>query len=121
MTPRSRDSGQATVEVALLIPVVVVLALLVVQAGLAVRDRLVVLQAVRVAARAVMVEPSRSSAAAAVAASGAPDRVSVSVSGALVPGEMVTVTAAMPATAVPLVGRVVTGDRVSERLVVRIE
>jgi Flp pilus assembly protein TadG len=121
VTGRSRESGQATVEVALMIPVVVLLVLLVLQAGMAVRDRLVVLQATRVAARAVIVEPTRAAASAAVTASGAPDRVSVSLSGDLDPGGLATVTATMPASAVPLVGRVVAGEQVSERLVVRIE
>ena len=104
-----------------MVPVVVLLVLLVLQAGMVVRDRLVVLQAARVAARAVIVEPTRAAAADAVRSSGAPDQVAVSLSGELGPGGLVTVTATMPSTAVPLVGRVVAGDQVSERLVVRIE
>lgn len=121
MRRRPEESGQATVEIALMVPIVVLLVLLVLQAGMAVRDRLVVLQATRVAARAVIVEPTPAAAAAAVSASGAPDRIVVSVSGELAPGGMATVTATMPATAVPLVGRVVVGDQVAERLVVRVE
>lgn len=54
----SRDSrGQATVELALLLPVVALLLLAVLQGALLVRDRLFLINAARVAARAAALRP----------------------------------------------------------------
>jgi TadE-like protein len=49
------DRGQAAVELALVLPIVLVLLLLVVQVGLVVRDQLLVVHAAREAARAASV------------------------------------------------------------------
>lgn len=120
MRRRRAESGQATVEMALLLPLVVTLLLVVLQAGLLVRDHLVVLHATRSAGRALIVEPAASAARAAVAASGAP-RATVAVDGRLQPGELVTVTVSTAPTLVPIVGRAVSGRRISERLTVQVE
>jgi hypothetical protein len=59
---RARGSrGQATVEFALLIPLVVFAALAIIQVGLLVRDELGVVHAAREAARAASVDPDPSS------------------------------------------------------------
>jgi Flp pilus assembly protein TadG len=56
VTPRCRgDRGQAAVELALVLPVVMVVLLLVVQVGLVLRDQLLVVHAAREAARAASV------------------------------------------------------------------
>ena len=52
-----RNAGQATVELALCLPVVATLLLLVVQAGLVVADQVAVVQAAREAARRASVDP----------------------------------------------------------------
>lgn len=67
-----RDRGQATVELALGLPVLLIGLLLVVQAGLVVADHVAVVHAAREAARAVAVDGRPGAAAAAVADAGAP-------------------------------------------------
>ena len=58
MTRRcQREGGQATVEVALLLPLLALLLLAVVQVGLVVRDQVLVTHAAREAARAAAVDP----------------------------------------------------------------
>jgi Flp pilus assembly protein TadG len=52
---RREDGGQATVELALVLPLVALVLLLVLQVGLVVRDRLLVAHAAREAARAAAV------------------------------------------------------------------
>ena len=51
------QAGQATVELALVLPLIALLLLVVVQAGLVVRDQLLVTNAAREAARAFAVDP----------------------------------------------------------------
>jgi Flp pilus assembly protein TadG len=53
------DRGQAAVELALSLPVVVLLLLLVVQTGLVLRDQVLVVHAAREAARAAAVETAK--------------------------------------------------------------
>ena len=114
MTRRcQREGGQATVEVALLLPLLVLLLLAVVQVGLVLRDQVLVTHAAREAARAAAVDPQ-----AAVAREGAvaaarlePDRLSVELSGSAEPGARLTVTLRYRSpTRVPLIGPLV-GDR----------
>jgi hypothetical protein len=57
---RHGQAGQATVELAFVLPLVLLAAMAMVQVGLVVRDRLAVAHAARVAARAASVEPDRS-------------------------------------------------------------
>lgn len=113
--------GQATVELALVLPVVVFVVLLVVQVGLVVRERLLVVHAARAAARAVAVEPTlavaRSAAGDAVGSHG----LEVRLGGDLGPGGLATVTVASRPSMLPLLGRVLSGVEVSERLAVRVE
>ncbi len=53
---RSREQGQATVELALVLPVVVLALLAVIQVALVVRDRVALVHAAREAARAASVD-----------------------------------------------------------------
>ncbi len=85
-SPRGAPSvqqGQATVELALLLPLLMVMALFLVQVGLVVRDQIMVAHSAREAARAVAVAndaaPARSAALAAARLD--PDRVRVHVDG----------------------------------------
>ena len=62
-----RDGGQATVEFALLLPLVVMGALAIVQTALVARDQIAVVHAAREAARAASVDPNPARARAAAA------------------------------------------------------
>ena len=114
MTSRGRrDGGQATVELALLLPVVVLLVLAVLQLGLVARDVVLVTHASREAARAAAVDadPEAPRRAAADTPGLQEDRLAVRTSGGGAEGERVRVevTYRIP-TAVPLVGALL-GDR----------
>jgi Flp pilus assembly protein TadG len=110
---RRQEGGQATVEVALLLPLVATMLLGVVQVGLVVRDQVLVVHAAREAARAAAVDPTV--AAARAGAEGAarldPARLDVELDGSTDPGGRLTVTVRYRSpTAVPLVGQLL-GDR----------
>lgn len=62
------SAAQATVELALALPVVLLLALLLVQVGLVVRDQVLVVHAARAGARAAAVDPRPDVATAAARA-----------------------------------------------------
>lgn len=116
--------GQATVELALVLPVVVLLALMILQAGLVAKDFLLVQHAAREAARAAAVEPSAPTArSAAVDAGGlSGHRLTVVWSGGSDPGDRGTasITYRSP-TQVPLVGRLIGDVTLSGEVTVRIE
>ena len=104
---RPTHRGQATVELALLLPVVLALVLGVMQVGLVVRSQVQVTHAAREAARAVAVtsDPSQAADAAARAGGLDPSRLQVEVSGVVQRGGIVTVTVRYRApTDVALVG-----------------
>jgi Flp pilus assembly protein TadG len=104
MSRRRRDEGQATVELALVLPVVCALLLGLVQLGLVVHAHLLVVHAAREGARAAAVDPHPAAATVAVAASSPleAERTTVSVRDG---GSMVTVEVTYrAATDVPLVG-----------------
>jgi Flp pilus assembly protein TadG len=108
-----RQSGQATVELALLLPVVVLMLLAVVQVGLVVRDQVLVTHAAREAARAAAVDPRPEAARQGAEAAARLDRgrLTVELSGATEPGARLTATVRYRSpTDVPLIGPLV-GDR----------
>jgi Flp pilus assembly protein TadG len=118
--PPSR--GQSTVELALLLPVLALLLAAVVQVVVVARDELRVVQAARVAARAVIVQPDADAALRAVRDSGTDLRgLTVRVTGSRRRDGLATVTVSARPTAVPLVGLAVAGVRLTERFVVRVE
>ena len=107
MRSRARsDRGQATVELALCIPIVCLMLLGAVQVALVVRDRLVVELAARDGARAAAVSDAPHAAATAAARSvGIPPDASV---GVVSNGAVVTVTVtATSRTDLPLVGALI--------------
>jgi Flp pilus assembly protein TadG len=107
------------VELALLLPVVVLISLAVLQLGVLGRDLLLVSHAAREAARAAAVDPDPAAARRAASESSGldPDRLHVRVTGRQGPGSRVRVEIAYQAsTTIPLVGRLV-GDRTLESAV----
>lgn len=106
-----KDEGQATVETALVLPVLVVFALLIAQVGLVVRAQITVIHAAREAARVVAVDPTADATNAALRSGTLdPARTTVTVSGALDPGSLVTVEVSyIVSSTLPVVGGLV-GD-----------
>ena len=105
--------GQATVELALLLPVVVMVLLAVLQVGLVARDVVLVTHASREGARAAAVDPDAGAALEAARASSGldPERLTVRSTGRREAGSRVTVVVSYRVrTAVPIVGALV-GDR----------
>lgn len=92
MTEIPDHRGQATVELALVLPLVVILLALLVQAGLAMRDQILVTHAAREAARAAALDSDRAAALRAARAAGPldPDHLEVKVSGRGPRGSRVT-------------------------------
>lgn len=115
-----RDRGQATVEFALLLPLVVVVVLVVLQILSVARDAVALTAAARAGARAAMVEADVGAIRAAAAGETrlAPGRLTLAVRGAA-PGGLVVVTATYRApTDVPLVGAFVGDVTLTERFTV---
>lgn len=107
MRREREDGGQAAVELALALPLVVLLLLGVVQLGLLVRDQILVVHAAREAAREAAVDPAAEAPRRAAMASStlAGDRLTVTASGRGAAGSRVKVEVAYRApTAVPIVG-----------------
>jgi Flp pilus assembly protein TadG len=101
------DGGQASVELALVLPLVMILLLAVAQFGLVVRDQILVVHAAREAAREAAVDPAADAPRRAALASStlAGDRLTVTSTGRGAPGSRVHVEVAYkPSPAVPLVG-----------------
>jgi Flp pilus assembly protein TadG len=113
-------SGQATAELALALPFVMVLVLGLVQAALVLRDELALVQAAREAARAASVEadPAAPRAAADEVLPGAVVRVGARPP----PGALIRVEVAYRSTTdVPIVGRLLPDPELSARAVMRVE
>lgn len=101
------DEGQASVELALALPLVVLLLLAVVQLGLVVRDQILVVHAAREAVREAAVDPSPDAPRRAALAGStlAGDRLTVTSTGRGAVGSRVRVEVAYRApTSMPLVG-----------------
>jgi len=112
-----RADGQATVEVALTLPVVLIALLLIVQVGVVVRDALALSQAAREGARAAAISARDDAVRTAVERSAGPldgDLIDVDVMpspGARERGEPVTVTLAyVERLSIPIVSRIVSLD-----------
>jgi Flp pilus assembly protein TadG len=107
---RGRDAGQATVELALVMPLVAGLLLAIIQAGVLARDQLLVTHAAREAVRAAAVDDDPAAARRAAEQAGplAADRLDTEVAGRGEVGGRVRVVVRYRApTRVPLVGTLV--------------
>jgi Flp pilus assembly protein TadG len=117
---RRGQHGQSAVELALALPVVLVVLLVVVQVALLARDRVLAVHVARAVGREVIVDPSAATADAA-ARRVVGDRARVALGGEVRPGGLAEVTVEVRPVVVPVVGVAVAGVRLRERLVVRVE
>jgi Flp pilus assembly pilin Flp len=116
--------GQATVELALLLPLVAMLLLALVQAAVVARDQLLVTHAAREAARAAAVDPDVDAARRAAEQAGplVADRLDVEVSGRGAPGSRVRVVVSYTEpTRLPLVGRALSDVTLRASATMRVE
>ena len=121
---RRLDGGQATVELALCLPLVLMAMLLVVQVGLVVGDQVRTVHAARAAAREAAVSAGSGPVdAAAVASSGMdPGRMAVAVSGRGEPGSHVTAHVTYRSvTDVPIVGLLLPDPTLEAEATMRVE
>lgn len=119
-----RDGGQATVELALTLPLLAVLALALVQVGLLVRDQILVVHAARAAAREAAVSDDLAAATREGLRASSLKRTSttVDISGRRGRGSRVTAAVTYVATTdVPLVGALVPDIRLRSEATMRVE
>lgn len=123
MSRASRGArAQATVETALLVPVVVLLFAALVQVAVVVRDQVHLTRATSAAARAAMVEPTDAAVRDALGTHGAGLEIdTVRLVGSRAPGGLLTVQVRARPARVPLVGLAIASLQLEERLVVRVE
>ncbi len=121
----TREHGQAAVEVALVLPLLAVLALALVQVTLIVRDQLLVTHGARAGARQAAVSADPASVRAAVLGSSTgliDDRVTVTVVGRAAEGSQVEVRVRYRApTDVPVVGALVGDVTLEDTVTMRVE
>jgi Flp pilus assembly protein TadG len=116
----SRQRGQATVELALLLPLVVIALLAVVQVGLVVRDQLSVVHAAREAVRVASVDPDSAHVRDAVGRVVHGASVEISARGRV--GDTIEVTVSRRSlTNLPLVGALFPDPMLHAHAVMRIE
>lgn len=124
MSRRRGQDGQAAVELALCLPLVVALALALLQVTLVVRDQVLLTHAAREAVREAAVSPDAGAAREAALAGARldPDRLEVEVRGRGGPGSRVTVVVRYRSpTAVPLIGPLVGDVHLSAAAAMRVE
>lgn len=122
--PRRGEEGQATVELALCLPILALLGALLVEAGGLATDHIRVWHAAREAARSAVVEPDEAEARTAAERTGLAGLEMTIDPGvdARVRGEPLTVTVSYrPAGRVPLIGRLLTGIVMTGTATMRIE
>ena len=121
----SDAGGQATAELAVLLPALLILLLLVVQVGVVARDYVAIHHVAREAARQAAVEPDRRAVAAraeAVSVAIDPDRLRVGLIGGRSRGDLLAVEVDYRSpTVVPVVGALIGDIELSARAVVAVE
>lgn len=121
---RPEGRGQASVELALILPLVVLLLVVLVEVGLVVRDQVLVTHAAREAVRAAALEDDRSAVERAATDAGPldPDRLEVQLAGRDGPGSRAKVEVVYDRpTRVPLIGQLVGHIRLRASASMRVE
>lgn len=101
------DDAQATVELALVTPLLVLLLLIIVQVGVVARDQVLVVHAARAAARAAAVEPNSRVAEHAARSAGGLDPAHLRVELVTTAGEVTATVRYSAPSEVPMVGALV--------------
>ena len=115
------DGGQSTVEFALVLPLVVLLMLGLLQAGLLLRDQLVVSGAAREGAREAAVSADIGRITRAAERAGAGLDLTVIVERGSAQGSSAEVIVSAKPLRVPMVGAIVSGMQVKSKAVMRVE
>ncbi len=116
------EAGQSTVELAMILPAVVLLLLAVVQVTVLVRDQLELVRVAGVGARAAALDHDTAAIGRALVAVGIdPGDLRFDLDGAGTPGSISTLQVSRRATRVPLVGGVLGDLELKERLSFRVE
>lgn len=119
------DGGQSTAELAVVLPVLLILIFTVAQVGLVARDQLSVQHAARAAARRAAITPDESTARRVALDAGdglRADRLQVALAGERTSGEILTVVVDYSSpTDVPFVGRLIDDIDLSASASVRVE
>jgi len=108
------ERGQAAVELALVLPLLVVLLLVIVQVGLVIRDEVLVIHAARSAAREAALGTDRGQVAAAALAASGLDRRRLTVTSAVAGQEVVVTVSYRSVPIVPVLSRLVREVRLQE-------
>ncbi len=122
-SPARSDQGQATVELALCLPIVCLMLLGVVQVGLVVRDQLAVQLVAREAARAAVVAADQAGAGArtGTAAAGAAGISPIEVSVATGAGSVTVTVVYIEHTDVPIIGAFLPDVRITASATMALE
>lgn len=118
------ESAQATVELAMILPLIMTICLGIAQVGVVARQQIELTHAARAAARVAIVDPSAASVRSAALEASSLDgsRVEIRLSGDSSPGGLMEVTASyVSPTDLPLIGRFIGDITLSESLSVRVE
>jgi hypothetical protein len=118
---RGADSGQSTVEFALVLPFVMLLLLGLLQAGLLLRDQLVVVGAAREGAREAAVTADRGRIRNAAQRAAPTLDLAVQVTRGAKRGDAARVLVKARPTGLPLVGGIVSGRTITADAVMRVE
>ncbi len=124
MAVQAGSSGQSTVELAIVLPLLMILALTVVQVGVVARDYVAIHHSVREAARSAAIEPDRLPDRDRVGGSTAldPERLQIELDGGRSTGDLLTVNLRYRSpTDVPVVGAFVDDIELTTAAVVRVE
>ena len=121
---RGSDGGQATVELALVLPLLAMMVLALLQVALVARDAVALAHATRAAARVAIVDPTETAVTSAAVGAVHLDarRLAVDVTGPEGPDRIVKVTVRYRSpTAVPIVGRLLGDVALADELIAMAE
>lgn len=115
------QAGQSTVELALVLPLVLILVLGLMQVGVMIRDQIMVLGAAREGVRQAIVTPDRDQITTAAAAAAPGLELTVAVERGTERGDPAHVQVSAPPAQLPFVGHIVAGLTMEASATMRME